>query len=38
MGLNLLPNTRPGEYTLVITAKDSVGGQSTESKHTFLVE
>jgi hypothetical protein len=38
MGLNLLPNTRPGEYTLVLTIKDSVGGQTTESKHTFTVQ
>jgi hypothetical protein len=38
MGLNLLPNTKPGEYTIVLTVKDAVGGQSVESKHTFTVE
>jgi len=38
MGLNLLPNTRPGEYTIVLTVKDAVGGQSFESKHAFTVE
>jgi hypothetical protein len=38
MGLNLLPNTRPGEYTIVLTVKDAISGQSVESKHTFAVE
>jgi len=38
MGLNLLPNTKPGEYTIVLTVKDAVSGQSVESKHTFAVE
>ncbi|HXA50370.1 MAG TPA: hypothetical protein VNV86_08710 [Candidatus Acidoferrum sp.] len=38
MGLNLLPNTKAGEYTIVLTVKDVVGGQSVESKHTFTVE
>jgi hypothetical protein len=38
MGLNLLPNTKPGDYTIVLTVKDAVGSQSVESKHTFTVE
>jgi hypothetical protein len=38
MALNLLPNTRPGEYTIVIAVKDAVGNQTIESKHTFTVE
>lgn len=38
MGLNLLPNTKPGEYTIVLTVKDVVGAQTVESKHTFTVE
>jgi len=38
MGLNLLPNTRPGEYTIVLTVKDAVSGQTVESKYTFAVE
>jgi hypothetical protein len=38
MALNLLPNTRPGEYTIVVTVKDAVGNQTIESKHNFTVE
>jgi hypothetical protein len=38
MGLNLLPSTRPGEYTLVVTVTDAVGKQTAESKQTFTVE
>jgi len=38
MALNLLPNTKPGEYTIVISVKDAVGNQTVESKHSFTVE
>lgn len=38
MALNLLPNTKPGEYTIVLTVKDLVGNQTVESKHSFAVE
>jgi hypothetical protein len=38
MGVNLLAGTRPGEYTIVLTMKDTVGNQSVESKHPFTVE
>lgn len=38
MGLNLLPNTRPGEYTIVLTVKDGIGNATVESKHTFEVQ
>ena len=38
MGINLLANTKPGEYTIAVTIKDAVGNQSYESKQTFTVE
>ena len=38
MGLNLLPSTRPGDYTMVIAVKDAVGGQSFEGKFPFTVQ
>ena len=38
MGINLLANTKPGEYTIAVTVKDAVGNQSYESKQTFTVE
>jgi hypothetical protein len=38
MAVNLLPGTRPGDYTIVLNLKDAVGNQSVESKHTFKVE
>ncbi len=38
MGLNLLPSTRPGEYTMILTVKDAVGKQSYEAKYKFTVE
>ncbi len=31
-------DTKPGEYTLVLTVRDLVGKQSEESRHTFRVE
>ena len=32
------PDTKPGEYTLVLTLRDLIGNQSSESRHTFRVE
>jgi hypothetical protein len=31
-------DTRPGEYTLSITAHDGVGNQTFEARHTFTIE
>jgi hypothetical protein len=36
--LNLDKDLRPGEYTLVLTASDKIGGQSVEARQTFTVE
>jgi hypothetical protein len=38
MGINLTPTIKPGEYTILVQAKDAVGGQTHESKYTFTVE
>jgi hypothetical protein len=38
MGINLLANTKPGEFTIAVTVKDAVGGQTYEAKQTFAVE
>ncbi|HEY1340263.1 MAG TPA: hypothetical protein VGF59_22280 [Bryobacteraceae bacterium] len=38
MGINLTPTIKPGEYTILVEAKDAVGGQTHESKYTFTVE
>ena len=38
ISLTLLPNTRPGEYTVVLTAHDEVGHQQIEAKQSFTVE
>jgi hypothetical protein len=38
MGINLLPNTKPGEFTIAVTIKDAVGNQTYEAKQTFTVE
>jgi hypothetical protein len=38
MGISLQGNIKPGEYTIAVAAKDAVGGQSYESKYTFVVE
>lgn len=38
MGLNLQPNIRPGEYAIVVTVTDAIGGQKFEEKYTFTVE
>lgn len=38
MSLSLQPNTRPGQYTIVLTVHDDVGHQNYESRNTFQVE
>jgi hypothetical protein len=38
MAINLLPNTKPGEYTIVLAVKDAVGSQTAESRYTFTIE
>lgn len=36
--LNTRPDTKPGEYTILLTVKDNVGGQASESKYGFRIE
>jgi hypothetical protein len=38
ISLNLQPNIRPDEYTILITAQDRIGDQTGETKQTFRVE
>jgi len=38
MSLSLNPGTRPGEYTMVINARDKVGNQTAEIRKPFHVE
>jgi hypothetical protein len=38
ISLNLQPDIRPDEYTILITARDGIGNQAVESKQTFRVE
>jgi len=38
MGINLLPNTKPGEFTIAVKVKDAVGNQTYETKQVFTVE
>lgn len=38
MGITLLANTKPGEYTIAVTISDAVGKQSYELKQKFTVE
>jgi hypothetical protein len=38
MGINLTPTIRPGEYTIAVVVKDTIGGQTYEAKYTFTVE
>jgi hypothetical protein len=38
MGINLLANTKPGEFTIAVTVTDAVGKQTYETKQTFTVE
>jgi len=37
-GLTVRPGTAAGTYTLIITARDEIGGGSTEARGTFRVE
>lgn len=36
--LTVQPKTTPGEYTLVVTARDLVGDQTAEARSTFRIE
>jgi hypothetical protein len=36
--LRLQPGTTPGEYSILLTARDHIGGQTYEQKETFSVE
>jgi hypothetical protein len=38
MGLELRGGVKPGEYTLVVSAKDAIGNQTYELKRNFTVE
>lgn len=38
LSLNLTKDLRPGEYTVIVTAADKVGGQKAESRQTFRAE
>lgn len=38
VSLEVKPRTPPGEYTLVITAQDAVGGQTAEIRERFRIE
>lgn len=37
MGIELQPKIKPGNYTLVIQAKDAVSGQTCEVRHAFVI-
>jgi hypothetical protein len=36
--LSVQPDTKPGEFTIVVTAKDNIGQQTVESRQAFSVE
>jgi hypothetical protein len=38
ISLSLDKDIRPGEYTIALTARDRLGGQTAESRHVFRVE
>ncbi len=38
LSLNLTPDLSKGEYTIVVTVHDRIGGQNFETRQTFLVE
>jgi hypothetical protein len=38
LNLNTRPDTKPGQYTILLTVKDNVGGQTSESKYSFRIE
>jgi hypothetical protein len=38
LSLEVQPKTTPGEYTLVISVRDEVGGQTYESRQPFRID
>jgi len=38
MNLSLQSNIRPGQYTIVLTARDHIGNQTSEAKADFTIE
>jgi hypothetical protein len=38
MGINLTPTIRPGEYTIAVAVKDTVGGRTYEAKFPFVIQ
>jgi hypothetical protein len=38
MGIELQAKIKPGEYTLVVRAKDAVGNQTCELRQPFTIE
>jgi len=38
LSLHLDPNVPSATYTLVVTVRDKIGGQTTEQRETFRVE
>jgi len=38
MNLNIYKDTRPGQYTIIFTARDHTGNQTYETKENFTVE
>ena len=38
MNLSLQSNIRPGQYTIVVTARDHTGNQTCEAKADFTIE
>jgi hypothetical protein len=38
LSLNLQPNARPGDYTIVLTVRDHLGSQVSETRHSFKIE
>lgn len=38
LNLNTRPDTKPGEYTILLKVKDNVSGQANESHYTFRIE
>lgn len=38
LNLNTKKDTKPGQYTILLTVKDNAGGQQNESRYTFRIE
>jgi hypothetical protein len=38
MGIEIQPKIKPGQYQLMVQAKDAIGKQSCETKQTFTIE